>query len=335
MQVEGNWTRQIIYYLLPVKPSILLDTSPSKHSYKPESQVKGIKMKLVSSYIEGGRWFKGNLHTHTTLSDGSCPPEEVIADYDSRGYDFLSISDHDRFVKPEDYQSSTKMTLIPGVEVTANGPHILHVGTKERIEPDSDRQPVIEKINAQGAMAILNHPNWLEDFNHFPQELMEALEGYVGIEIYNGVIERERGASLAIDKWDMLLSHGRRVWGFANDDSHKPDDVEKAWIVVKTNDNSLEGILEAIRSGSFYSSTGVEIRDFRVDGDTIFVSTANCQRICFITRHRWIRSTVDAPQASFSISEFKNIESDEVVYVRAECYGSGGAIAWTQPIFIE
>ncbi len=292
-------------------------------------------MKLVSSYIEGGRWLKGNLHTHTTLSDGSRPPEEVIADYDQRGYDFLSISDHDRLVKPEDYQSLTKMTLIPGVEVTANGPHILHVGTKERIQPDSDRQVVIEKINAQGAMAILNHPNWQEAFNHCPHELMRTLDGYAGIEIYNGVIEREPGVSLATDKWDMLLSLRRRTWGFANDDSHIPGDVEKAWIVVKTNDNSLEGILEAIRNGSFYSSTGVEIRDFRVDGDTIFVSTENCQRIRFITRYGAIRSTVDAPHASFSISEFKNIEPDELVYVRAECYGSGGAMAWTQPIFIE
>jgi predicted metal-dependent phosphoesterase TrpH len=34
-------------------------------------------------------WFKGNLHTHTTLSDGDAPPDIVAAWYEQHGYDFL------------------------------------------------------------------------------------------------------------------------------------------------------------------------------------------------------------------------------------------------------
>jgi hypothetical protein len=35
-------------------------------------------------------WLRGNLHAHTTLSDGQLPPEQVIAAYEQAGYDFLA-----------------------------------------------------------------------------------------------------------------------------------------------------------------------------------------------------------------------------------------------------
>ena len=41
-----------------------------------------------------GRWFRGNLHTHSTGSDGIKTPGQVCAAYRRRGYDFLSITDH-------------------------------------------------------------------------------------------------------------------------------------------------------------------------------------------------------------------------------------------------
>ena len=47
-------------------------------------------------YIDehGARWFKGNLHTHTTDSDGQMSPDDCAALYRGRGYDFLSLTDH-------------------------------------------------------------------------------------------------------------------------------------------------------------------------------------------------------------------------------------------------
>ena len=38
--------------------------------------------------------FKGNLHTHTTNSDGDAKPEHVAGWYESNGYNFLCLSDH-------------------------------------------------------------------------------------------------------------------------------------------------------------------------------------------------------------------------------------------------
>ena len=47
--------------------------------------------------LGGKRWYKGNLHTHTVWSDGKAFPEEAVAWYKSRGYNFLGLSDHNLF----------------------------------------------------------------------------------------------------------------------------------------------------------------------------------------------------------------------------------------------
>ena len=44
-------------------------------------------------------WFKGCLHLHTTNSDGKLKPTEVYNCYKDKGYDFISITDHDFITK--------------------------------------------------------------------------------------------------------------------------------------------------------------------------------------------------------------------------------------------
>ena len=43
------------------------------------------------------RWYKGNLHMHTFWSDGKAFPEEAVAWYKSRGYNFIGLSEHNMF----------------------------------------------------------------------------------------------------------------------------------------------------------------------------------------------------------------------------------------------
>ena len=184
--------------------------------------------------IDKIRPLKGNLHAHTNESDGTMQPQAMIDAYAERGYDFLMVSDHDIYNSPErlaGYQANG-MTLIPGNEVTANGPHLLHVNANRRVEPQRDRQAGLDEIGRGGGFAIMNHPNWEEDFDHLPFQQLEALRGYAGIEIFNGVCQGLAGSAYATDKWDRLTGTGRRVWGFANDDLHAPDQIGRGWNMV-------------------------------------------------------------------------------------------------------
>jgi hypothetical protein len=49
---------------------------------------------VAESPLEKWRWYKGNLHTHTLWSDGDDFPEMVADWYQSNGYHFLALSDH-------------------------------------------------------------------------------------------------------------------------------------------------------------------------------------------------------------------------------------------------
>lgn len=282
---------------------------------------------LESPYRSSLPWYRGNLHAHTTRSDGRREPQVVIDDYAARGYDFLMISDHDMLTAPSEFDDRG-MVLIPGNEVTARGPHLLHVNASERLEPQ-DRQRVIDAIHADpAAFAVMAHPNWHPDFNHLPQISLEALQGYVGIEIYNGVIERLAGSSYATDRWDMLLGQGRRVWGFANDDSHLDGDVELGWNVVQADERGVEGIVAALRRGSFYASTGVSLDSIEVDGDTIRIEAGEDVRFAVYREFQKRIST-----SIGTTLEFTAPSDDKLKYVRVEAHGARGRVAWTQPFF--
>ena len=51
----------------------------------------------IAGYSKEGNWYKGNIHCHTTDSDGMLTPDEVVRLYKDAGYQFLAISDHNIF----------------------------------------------------------------------------------------------------------------------------------------------------------------------------------------------------------------------------------------------
>ena len=89
---------------------------------------------------------KGNLHAHTTFSDGRRPIDQVIARYRELGYDFLAITDHDDRIH-DDYwfhipPGDDRMLILPGVELDYR-PLSQHVG-----KVTGDRE----------TLYVLNHP---------------------------------------------------------------------------------------------------------------------------------------------------------------------------------
>lgn len=274
-------------------------------------------------------WLKGNLHTHTTNSDGLRSPQETIDTYAALGYDFLMLSDHDQLTDPA-LLDSKGMTLIPGNEITANGPHILHVGAQAVLPPDPDRQAVIHAIHADGGFAIMAHPNWEEHFNHCPQERLEQWQGYAGLEVHNGVVRFLPGDPTAADRWDRLLGGGRKVWGYAHDDCHWEANYGLAWNVVQSASRAAADVVRALREGRFYASTGVKIESIRVEGNGISIKTENAEQIAVITDYGRRVAQVKDPVLTYTVPEDARCS-----YLRFECWGGGDSQAWTQPFFVE
>ena len=285
---------------------------------------------IDSPYYDGpgGVWLRGNLHTHSTRSDGVLPPQETVEKYIAKGYDFLMLSDHDTLGEPEKLNGND-MLLIRGNEISAGGPHLLHVGASKRIDPGEDRQQVIDAINADGGLAILCHPNWQEHFNHYTFEKLLELKNYAGIEILNGTCLRLAGEARATDKWDRLLAAGRTVWGYGNDDMHKDYEQALSWTVVRAKERSVPAVLEALKNGSCYVSSGVEIQQVKCTGSVlhVFAPTAQAMAVfgdCGARLHYQLGNEI-----YFDVADLKQ------TYVRVECYGPAGQMAWTQPLVIR
>ena len=49
---------------------------------------------LVNPFELPGRWYKANLHTYTSSSDGAISPEARVAQYRRAGYEVLALTDH-------------------------------------------------------------------------------------------------------------------------------------------------------------------------------------------------------------------------------------------------
>lgn len=271
-------------------------------------------------------WLKGNLHTHTTLSDGELLPDDTLEACARRGYDFVALTDHDVVASPnEPYHP--EILFLPGVEHSAQQ-HVLRVNVTTTLPRDLSYQSVIDLTLQEGGLVILNHPNWGENMDHWRDAQLLQLERYHGIEIYNNVIEYLEGSPYALDRWDRLLSEGKQVWGYANEDTHRTLQIGSAWNAVNVRERSKEAVLDALKEGRFYASNGVVIEEIVVEDGIYRVSTRNARELRLITLHGQVVERVSGAQATFSLSRAS-------VYARVEAIGEGQARAWTQPVFVE
>lgn len=271
-------------------------------------------------------WLRGNLHAHTTLSDGELSPEETLEAFHRRGYDFAALTDHDLIAQPNAGRVP-QMLFLPGVEHSAQQ-HLLRIGVASTLPHDLSYQSVIDLTLQQGGLVILNHPNWGENHDHWRDAQLLHLERYHGIEIYNNVIEYLEGSPYALDRWDRILSAGKRVWGYANEDTHWVKQMGSAWNAVNVRERSAQAVLEALKEGRFYASTGVVIDEIVVEDGYLRVSTSNAHTLRLISLQGRVVEQVQSARATFSLDRAEG-------YARVEAVGEGERFAWTQPVFLE
>jgi hypothetical protein len=303
-------------------------------------------MRLIfdNPFEAGGDWFKGNIHTHTTNSDGQMISKQVVNNYEKAGYDFLSITDHGVLTDTKEL-SKPGFLLIPGEEICAGSSgrgrlfHIVGLNIQEEVPAKGfdrveDPQRIIDLIRKQGGTAILAHPYW-SDLN---SNDLSRFKGYIGVEVYNTSCDLTIGRGHSNVHWDDLLSGGCRLLGFAVDDAHcldkplLPLDLCKAWIYVKARSLTVESIMEGIRRGRFYSSNGPEIRGIEIEGGEIRVSSSPVRSIAFVSSGgHGENNTVDGGSLEEAVYAVRGSEA----YVRIEITDRSGRKAWSNPIYVE
>ena len=205
-------------------------------------------------------------------------------------------------------------------------------------------QASIDAIRAQGAVALINHPNFRWAFT---ASEMLPLKGLVLLEIASGhptVNHSGDGLVPATEHmWDQLLSAGLRVFGVAVDDAHNfrqeftldRANPGRGWVVVRAPSLTREHIVAALNAGEFYASSGVELKNIVSTSDALSVEIQTASpiqatkryRVVFIGRNGRELATSQQNPAQYTFN------GDEG-YVRARIEDSGGLRAWTQPVFV-
>ena len=284
-----------------------------------------------------GSWFKGNLHTHTTQSDGLLSPEEAIAWYREHGYDFLALTDHWVITEGQAFGRAEDFITIAGTELDGPGYHMLALGISDLPDRELAESPqaLTDAIVAQGGLPFFAHPYWTGQSSSD----MALIRGIAGIEVFNSVCEKEVGLGDASVQWDELLARGLRLNALAVDDVHWKHGAQgQAFVMVRASTLDESSILQAIRKGHFYSSTGPKIADLRVvhEADGIPALRVHCSPCSTITFHasgpRGHRFQAP-PGERLDVATFP-LQARQV-YLRVECRDARGCVAWSNPVYVD
>ncbi|MCP3688051.1 MAG: CehA/McbA family metallohydrolase [Gammaproteobacteria bacterium] len=289
-----------------------------------------------------GRFYRGNLHTHSTSSDGLFTAAEVCRMYREKGYDFISLSEHfmarydypisdSRHLRDDSFTTLIATELHEGETRIGETWHILAVGIPldfARPATGETAPQIARRAAESGAFIGLTHPSW----HGLTIEDAKTIDCAHAVEIYNhgSKVEVDRG-----EDWpfcDQLLNEGWRLSAYAADDAHKMTyDAFGGWVMVHAESLSPEALLASLKAGRYYSSTGPEIHDLRFEGDNVHIECDAASVICAQGRGSLGLTSMGENQtsASFPLEKFRS------AYLRLTVTTADGKRAWTNPVWFD
>ncbi len=305
---------------------------------------------------ESGKFYKANLHLHTTISDGKMTPEEVKQAYMEQGYSILAYTDHEvivphpelcdeNFLAITSYEIATNKGACPGgfnFEQTYHinlyalapdcdcspvfemarlwPPHSINYMTDEAKSVNWHREYSVESLNKLIAKA--NESGFIVSYNH-PVWSQQSYADYAGLRGLWGVEWHNHGCVLSgypdtMQPIDDLLKQNERVFPLATDDSHSARDCFGGYVMVKADSLEYGTVMNAFINGDFYSSTGPEIKDLYLEDGFLHIKTSPAARILVSTERR-IRFSVYNPEGEEAIFDLNGYMSDSRAVKEKRC----------------
>lgn len=272
------------------------------------------------------RFFKANLHTHSTVSDGKLTPEQTRDAYKAKGYSILVLTDHSVMVSHQELNQEDFL-MLTGVEIDieerenpvnildrklhmcliskdparqwipfrdpypipASVPYeaINEIGDQARIYTPENINKVIAECNRQGCLVTYNHPCW-------------SLESYPDYAPLKGLWAMEyRNTESTVSGFDEnngrvyqdLLMLGNRLMPVCADDTHRPfrdgyTVLGDSWNMVAAKELSYESVIEALEKGDLYASCGPQIHSLTWDDAKLHITCSPAAKVQVLTQTR-------------------------------------------------
>lgn len=318
-------------------------------------------MKRYDLLPPAGRFYKANLHCHTTVSDGHLSPEECKKAYQKAGYSVLAFTDH------REYRWHKELTdpdflVLAGYEVNINKApvgnedfatiktyHINLFDTKPDFHEKNGFRTIlpacshedhgainayIQTMKEQGFLACYNHPYWsLHNYEDYCD-----LHGLFAMEIYNHGCEKGGMYGFSPQVYDDMVRTGQRIFCVAADDNHNGlpfndpgSDSFGGFIMIKAECLEYNAIMKALQNGDFYYSTGPEIYEIYVEDRKLYVITSPVKAAYVIQQGRRCHRVLASDNSTVETSVFEL--NGREGYIRFICRDEKGKYAGTSAFF--
>ena len=299
-------------------------------------------------------YYKANLHSHSTLSDGCVTPEEMKAAYKEKGYSILAITDHNVFLVHNDL-TEDDFLMLNGLEYNADPGdgsgrtcHFCAIaGSQDTvIQPLFHREkycirgavearkfvkydeslPDYERVySAEGIsemMKACRDAGFFVTYNHpcwslerYPEYM--GYEGMHAMEIVNYACVAMGYPEVNETVFDDMLTGGKRVLCSANDDNHSVGkDAFGGFTMIGARELSYKAITDALFSGNYYASTGALIDAIWFEDGVLHVEAPACKEIRVFTGARRAWRKIGTADAPVTEAAFKLDNPCRYDYVR-------------------
>jgi len=305
--------------------------------------------KLVSFKV-----YRGDLHYHSTYSDGVATVHETKEWIDRAGLDFFFITDHGTVNQKRGCQKYENLWW--GQEPGTQYHHLGILGIDRKYTPKRDLAYDYHKAKELGGYPFIPHPAGWFPTTRYSDEQKEALNllgEEFAIEIINGANQVfdcfDITDQMSIELWDKHLCQGKRVTGLGNTDAHLPQAIGDVWTAVFCEPLTKENVIDALWKGHCFASdaplVNITLNDAQM-GDVVYLaagSTAALHYECADSHGLSEVRIIKDGQCIEKISPIDNVKVEDTIeirfdggksYCRLECFALDQRRAYSNPIYV-
>lgn len=331
------------------------------------------RIDLMKKYLipDEGNFYKANLHSHSTVSDGELTPEQMKEMYMKEGYSIIAFTDHCRFVTHNELSDGNFLAL-NGVEnaadeqgkprfydrccdvcyIALSPERKLHpFQTEGGVKGDGEFSPfnvsycaedvnmMIETGRKNGFFTTYNHPTWSQE--NYEQYM--SYKGMHAMEIFNhsSAVDGYDEYNAAI--YDDMLRSGKRLFCIATDDNHNRAPNTCHWdsfggfTMIKAPSLKYEDVTDALLKGNFYASRGPIINALWLDTEdwSVHIQCENAVKMVCTRGGRRCRAVFAKEQGVDYLTEVKFSVNSTDKYFRITVFDENGMTADTNAYFVD
>jgi len=158
--------------------------------------------------------------------------------------DGFALCDHDSIDGlDEAKEAADGLVFVPGLEVKAQGTHIVCLNPREVVAPDLTIMETVERIHAQEGTAILAHPCALP--RSFVRLGQAQGVGFDAVEVVNSA----QFPFGLITRWNRDLAEKLGLPQTGGSDAHIPEVIGRGYTIVDSESRDPRDVIAAIKEG--------------------------------------------------------------------------------------